>query len=776
MSPSGKRRPSRRPSSRKRAQPSPAAPVAAEAGQDLTASDFPDLPALVHYVRQGRCALFVGAGLSVGAGLPTWRQLMERIVLAAAPFAVAPKALEQLDAFAAATTRAQPDVMNPLAQRDILKLFTRVLGPVRGRELFSDQSGSIDLHDGTAYQDAIARVRRDTAIAQELSTLLAAGKFPELAGYCRDLLGRRRFHDQVRHELRLDGDIPDVHQAIVRTPYACIVTTNFDSLLEDAYARWGSRGVPKAPTGAELAQLGTLLFDDAFFILKAHGDLDDESSIIFTSEDYRRIIHSNPAFQAMLTGILLRHAVLFVGYSLSDPNFRLLLDSQLTIFNEQVPPRYALMESVGEAEREILWRTAKLRVFSYEKGQHEVVGRFLRALASRAGDPPASGASPESRPPAAAARTILARPSPARCFELAIGGSGHRIAIELREEVPGTLPRPIWSGGSQWPAWPELRHGLKAVLSRVDVELSDLSAIGAHLQRSMPDDLLRHLDQMPPETPVMLSLAPQTDTVPWEWLIVEGSPLCLRNPVVRRPTGITDKARGLRLASRPLRALVVGDAGAGNGSDVARLPGAAKEARYVAQLLRERDATVTSLEREEAVYARLVSEVMEGDYDIIHFAGHAWFERSDALLYLWDGSVSSSELASILNRRPPTLLVLNSHYTAFAPCGVVLDDRPGAETTGPPGVDRPLPPPLGFMGLASRSGVGAFVGCFGGAVRDDSAAQFSIEFYTQLLAGSRFADALYSARKATTNVNDTTGLYYSGSGYPETVLSSGSVR
>jgi CHAT domain-containing protein len=168
--------------------------------------------------------------------------------------------------------------------------------------------------------------------------------------------------------------------------------------------------------------------------------------------------------------------------------------------------------------------------------------------------------------------------------------------------------------------------------------------------------------------------------------------------------------------------------------------------------------------------------VQTGDYDVIHFAGHAWYQGSEATLHFWDGTVSSSELASILKRRPPTLLVLNSHVTAFVPCGAQPGTRADFMASGPPGVDRPLPPPLGFMGLASRSGVGAFVGTFAGAVQDESACEFAVEFYRCMANGQRFSDALLSARKMTTNIKDTTGLVYAGSGDPDVVIAEAPLR
>src|SRR5262245_12487204 len=43
-------------------------------------TDLVPPPSLVSYARDGRCALFVGAGLSRPAGYPGWSQLMAEIV------------------------------------------------------------------------------------------------------------------------------------------------------------------------------------------------------------------------------------------------------------------------------------------------------------------------------------------------------------------------------------------------------------------------------------------------------------------------------------------------------------------------------------------------------------------------------------------------------------------------------------------------------------------------------------------------------------------------
>ncbi|MFN0059598.1 MAG: SIR2 family protein [Planctomycetota bacterium] len=754
----------------RRKRPSKAKPPAA-----FSIADSPDLPALVNYIRAGRCALFVGAGLSVGAGLPTWSVLLERIVKATLPWAVEGKAFSELESLCCNWDGDET------SRKRYARWVRRWYGTTREHALTEWQEEDSGVITSAWRERLITLVRNESLTLAEYRTLAEARRFPELASHCRELLGHERFFEVLRGALTSKERLAETHRDIVRTPWSCIVTTNFDRLLEDAFAKWGGRGVPKAPTGAELAQQGTLLLDGAFFILKAHGTLDEPESLIFTADDYRRVIHANPAFQAVLNAILLSHAVLFVGYSLSDPNFRLLFDQQLTTFRESVPPRYAIMPGIEQAEQEILWRTAKLKVFSYPPGQHEQVGQLLKALADRAAAPAAVAPALVKRGKKSASaltpRAPLGVPEPLTAARLQITADADRLDLRLQTAGGRDTAAIDWTGGAAWPVWPDFMKRLGRVIGQpLGVSsLADVNAVGAALSAILPDELEHRLAALRAGSVVRIACSAESEILPWEWMIVDGSPICLRNAVVRAPVGVSDRGRGLRVVAQPLRALVVGDAGDSSGASIHRLPGALKEARAVAKLIGAASGEnhVTHLEQGEATYARLIHEVETGDYDIIHFAGHAWFSRDESQLYLWDGIVGASELGSLFNRRPPALLVLSTHHTAFVLPG--LSERGefvARNQLHPPGVDRTAPAVRGFAGMAMRAGVSAFLGCIA-SPGDEVCAQLVSRLYRELLDGAPVAFALREARRRTVQVNDITGMLFVLSGYAETRLTPG---
>ena len=723
-----------------------------------------ELPAVASYIRQGRCVLFVGAGLSAPAGYPLW-----------------------------------PALIDALIKRTVLELGTlrrpRMPKPRRSGILIEPHY----ITDGIAEYEAERERIRSTA--QQLRRLAKAQRLLDVADQCRALLGPGRFALLLRDLLPQNARPTEAHRSIVDTPYACVLTTNFDTLIEDAHATWGRHGRPKAPTGIELANHGTLLLDRTFFVLKAHGTLEDSASLVFTSDDYRRISFATPAFEAMLSAIFLSYALLFVGYSLGDPNFRLLFDAQLTTFGTDVPPRYAIMAGLTEVERELLWRTARIRTIEYKAGHHELVPQILAYLAREAGS---------SNEPAQSRSAAKHRSSPAALSQTAtvtrreVIPREFRKALYVRIAARGIRLDVAWTDrAAHAKAWRESEAGAETTFgptlllpfSELQESLGTAASsgrrgvtkVGDLLARVLPAPLISEIAALSRDRPVVLSLSPESEPLPWEWMLIEGTPLAERNPVVRAPVGVSDWSRGRAYVAEPLQALVIGDPGSGHKGfkglepyqfisdsvkDVISLPGSGREAKDIAALLQcIAGASVRLLLGADATYNTVMREVQTGDYDVIHFAGHAWFDERESYISLHDGRVWVSELGSLLHRRPPALMMINSHYTAFVP----LFSRLQIPGEAPPKtihdhLVRALARARGFTRFASRIGVAEFIACFG-EPGDEAAAQFAVDIYTALAKGrTTVADAVLSARHAVIDEADITRLLYTHSGYGNTRL------
>jgi hypothetical protein len=351
----------------------------------------------------------------------------------------------------------------------------------------------------------------------------------------------------------------------------------------------------------------------------------------------------------------------------------------------------------------------------------------------------------KSRPTGALRLAPLA-PSraPAATRSRRIPGTAHLIvAAESRHGRNETWRASLLTGGTSAAIFSQSREFPRAALEKLDRAFLDASlsparvkALGAKLAAltlhpSLADALFAARAQA-------LSVVHDAagSRVPWETLNLRGWFPALEHGLSRRyATADLVPARfdAARREQRELGVLVIANPSAD-------LPGADAEGERIAAVLgRVRNLRLTEITRESATLARVTAEFESGRHDVIHYAGHAFFDArrpGESGLVLADGELTGAHLAS-LGRLPP-LVVFNACESARLRRAKVSELARRRS--------RGMRTNLSLAETLLRSGVAHYIGTHW-PVEDQAATAFSATFYRELLRGS-IGSALVKARRA----------------------------
>lgn len=224
--------------------------------------------------------------------------------------------------------------------------------------------------------------------------------------------------------------------------------------------------------------------------------------------------------------------------------------------------------------------------------------------------------------------------------------------------------------------------------------------------------------------------------LPWELMHDGEDFLCVKRPVGRMPMGraFPRKVRlRARVGDRLRFLLIYADPGGNLGK--ARIEVESIE-RALKDKWKER-IEIQLLMGSEATGSALNDALRGGAFDVIHYAGHAAFERQDpelSGLLLHDNEVFfAQKIQSLVEGQP--LVFLNACESSRTA------NEQDVQTTGY------LAEPA--EGLASAFVYGGALSCIGALwpVYDQGAADFAVEFYNRLLEGNLVGEALRLARK-----------------------------
>jgi hypothetical protein len=141
------------------------------------------------------------------------------------------------------------------------------------------------------------------------------------------------------------------HAALVRLDLPLVFTTNYDELIEAAYLEAGLQlrvSISEAQFKARRAE------GPARHLVKLHGSIDQPDTIVLTRSDYAGARTGRREMLDFLRSEMAETAFLFVGFSLSDPNFNLIHDDIRLVYGMNMPASYTVQGGRNPVKRRYL--------------------------------------------------------------------------------------------------------------------------------------------------------------------------------------------------------------------------------------------------------------------------------------------------------------------------------------------------------------------------------------------------------------------------------------
>ncbi len=182
------------------------------------------------------------------------------------------------------------------------------------------------------------------------------------------------------HPASIEIQDSTAHRAILELDFPVIYTSNYDSWIERAFEAAG-RPFRKVMNVSDLAEAQPGETE----IIKFHGDFADPESIILRESDFLRRMSLEAPLDIRLRADSLARPILFVGYSLSDPNIRYLLYRLGQLWQEHTPEKtrpksYILMVERNAIQERLLRERGVEPIVWCADDPSEALRQFFSAL------------------------------------------------------------------------------------------------------------------------------------------------------------------------------------------------------------------------------------------------------------------------------------------------------------------------------------------------------------------------------------------------------------
>ncbi len=213
-------------------------------------------------------------------------------------------------------------------------------------------------------------------VAKRLGKSYSGNPTAVLSEYCRECT-KFELVKLLRKCLHIRTARPGtVHAEFAKLPFKQVLTTNFDFLIERAYDGIGKSYLPVLDE--DLLPFGQP--DGETRLIKMHGDLHHPSLMVVTEDDYDKFRDDRWAMFQAVTNLLTHHSVLFIGYSIDDPDFRQIWRLVEKHFGAFRRPAYTILVGATNEQIDTYKRRGVTRVITIPGNPKNYASILVRAF------------------------------------------------------------------------------------------------------------------------------------------------------------------------------------------------------------------------------------------------------------------------------------------------------------------------------------------------------------------------------------------------------------
>jgi hypothetical protein len=265
------------------------------------------------------CVAFVGAGFSKLAGMPSWKELLETLW-----------------------------------------------------EHAIDQSAQVGISDGLSMCKQCIDASEYLIAASEIRKALHPSEVNRIIS--------KQFSDSRLNEISVSSRkiMENRMQLLAKGPWAGIITTNYDTLIERGLSTWRAKPVISVLTqGGDLGLALNRTGAEEIFFVKIHGTI-NTGHVVLSSEEYEDAYFKTSKISNFLISAMMSYNFVFLGSSIEAEILRI-RQRLCADYDSGVPIAYALMPRSEMNVRKSRWlkENARIQVLFYPEGHHEALDELL---------------------------------------------------------------------------------------------------------------------------------------------------------------------------------------------------------------------------------------------------------------------------------------------------------------------------------------------------------------------------------------------------------------